>query len=470
MIRRTAILLVAWCVQVFPLAARAQESDALETPADAPPHTTLVYPPFGHTLGIHRANPTHLRIFLGGRTTFDDPQGVAAVKFASDDDPSAKNDDFQLTLFGVNAGRGEILYNSSMQTLAIFGSEGNGQAQFRAPRGIAAHPDGRVYVADTGNRRLVRLRWDSVGRRLTWVGAWPAGAPHDVAVDQRGNVFVADRERDAVLRFAETSAGAGTALLPPSTIDGDRWPLPADVDDPIALAVADSLDPWYRPEHYRLYLVDRGGARLRSYDDQGRVLAETSPATVGPGSGRFGYLALDFHGNVYVTDPVRETIVKLDPELALLDVFSGPGDPEAALDDPRGIAIWRRFGQVFVAEQQGAQYFFVGTDLQPTGGTLEVRRAQSSWSFEIFLTETAHVTVTFLDATGDTLASLAPAEPIGVGAQVVAWDASAWKRSPIEGWEERASTLVVEARPTYSSRKRFARVRQFTVEWADVSS
>jgi streptogramin lyase len=445
----------------------AQGSDALETPTDAPAHTTLVYPPFGHTLGIHRANPTHLRIFLGGRTTFDDPQGVAAVKFASDDDPTAKGDDFQLTLFGVNAGRGEIIYNSSMQTLAVFGREGSDEGQFRAPRGITAHPDGRVYVADLGNRRVVRLRWDAGGRRLVWVGTWAAAAPHDVAIDSRGNVFVADREQDAVLRFPETTAGADSPLLPLSPIEGDRWPLPADVEDPVALAVADSLDLWYRPDHYRLYLVDQDGARLRIYDDVGRVLAETTPASAGPGAGRFGYLALDFHGNVYVTDPVREAIVKFDPELALLDVFSGPGDPEGALVEPRGIAIWRRFGQVFVAEREGARYFFVGADLRPANGALQVRRSESSWSFDIFLTEAAHVTATFLDAAGDTLASVGPGETVGVGAQVMSWDASEWTRSPIEGWEERASKLVVEARPTYSSRKKFARVREFTVEWAD---
>jgi DNA-binding beta-propeller fold protein YncE len=458
---RAALLAAALVLAASAPRALAQE-EPLETPAESPPNTTLVYPPFAHTLGIHRARPVHLRIFLGGRTEFDDPQGVAAVKFATDDDPSVKSDDYQLTLFGINAGRGEIIFNSTMQTLAIYGRRGSGEGMFLSPRGITAHPDGRVYVADTGNRRVVRLRWDPASRRLTWAGSWPAGAAADVALDQRGNVFAADPEADAVLRFADTAAGAGTALLPPSPVTGDRWPLPSDTDEPVALAVGDSLDPWYAPDHYRLFLVDRGGRRLRVVDADGAVLAEASPGTTT--GGRFAYVALDYHGNVYVTDPTAGAIVKYDPALTLLAVFPGPGDEASALEEPRGIAIWRRFGQVFVAEREGAQYFFVGTDFLPAEGPLVVERSPDGWAFTIRLTEAAEVKAAFLDRAGDTLGVAAATGPAGPGEERVAW--SAWEREPPPEWEARAATVVIEARPTYSSRRKFARVRSFDVEWA----
>jgi len=465
---KTPLLLAATALLASspgPLAAQSGDPDSGDVR-----HTTLVAPPFAHTLGIHRARSSHLRLFLGDRTRFDDPQGVAAVKFASADDPEARSDDYQLTLFGVNAGRHEIIYNSSMQTLAIYGERGSGEGRFEAPRGIAATVDGRVYVADSGNRRVARLRWDSQGRKLVWAGEWSASSPFDVATDARGNAWVADPEADAVLRFADSTAGAGSSVLPPSPIAGDRWPLPADLDRPTALAVGDSLDPWFHPSEYVLYLVDREGSRLRAYGAEGEILAEASPEGLerpGGGPGRFGYLELDYYGNVYVSDPLASVIYKLDPGLRPLAAYPGPGPPEEALDEPRGIAIWPRFGQVFVAEREGARYLFVGTDFK-ADDPLEIRSSEAppGYAFDLFLTERSLIGAAFLDAAGDTLAAV-DAGTFGPGAAIVAWPATGWTVRPPDGWRELARRIVIETRATYSSRKRFSLVRSFGLVWRD---
>ena len=469
--RAEAILLgaaIGCAVSLAPAPSRGQSSD-LEI-GDQPAHSTLVYPPYAHTLGIHRARPAHLKLFLGDRTRFDDPQGLAAVKFASDDDPEAKGDDFQLTLFGVNSGRGEILYNSSMQTLAVYGRSGSGEEELAAPHGIAATVDGRVYVADTGNRRIVRLRWDPASRALSWIGSWAVGAPFDVEADARGDVWATDRAANAVLRFPDREAGAGTELLPPPAVSGDRWPLPSDVEAPLGLAIMDSLDPWLQPNVTRLYLVDEDGRRIRAYDTQGRVVASIEAAEVADGRAnvRFFYVEIDYFGNVYVSDPGGGRIHKLDPSLRLLASFTGPGPVESGLEEPRGIAIWKRFGQVFVAEREGAQYFFVGTDVLPIAEPVRVRRREDppGWTLELFLTEAATVQVAFVGAAGDTLA-VADAGTVGAGRQSVGWDASGWQSGPTEGWEERADRIVLQARPTYSSRRRFARVKVLPFVWEE---
>ena len=466
-LRADAALLWASLVCAAPAAAQSPELEI----GDQPAHTTLVYPPFAHTLGIHRARPSHLALFLGDRTRFDEPQGLAAVKFASDDDPDARGDDFQLTLFGVNSGRGEVLYNSSMQTLAIYGRKGDGRDELDRPHGIAATVDGRVYVADTGNRRVVRLRWDRVGRALTWVGSWDGSEPFDVEADTRGDVWVSDRRENAVLRFPDGAAGAGTRLLPPPLSTGDRWPLPDDVEAPLGLAVMDSLDPWLQPNASRLYLVDRDGRRLRAYDPGGRIVAAIDAADMPDAAARFFYVEIDYFGNVYVSDPAAGRIWKLDQLLRPLDSFSGPGPIESALEEPRGIAIWKRFGQVFVAEREGAQYFFVGTDLRPVSEPLEIRppsgndEGPGEWSMELFLTEAAHVSVAFLDAAGDTLAAADTGLALA-GPRTLRWDETDWTARGPAGWEEGAERVVLEARPTYSSRRRFARVKELPFVWA----
>ncbi len=102
---------------------------------------------------------------------------------------------------------------------------------------------------------------------------------------------------------------------------------------------------------------------------------------------------------------------------------------------------------------------------------LEVRRAPREkgglvdWSMDLFLTEAATVTIAFLDATGDTLAT-ADAGIQRAGPQTVAWDETEWTEPVARGWEGKARSVVVEARPTYSSRRRFARVQEFPIVWS----
>ncbi|MFH1865729.1 MAG: hypothetical protein ABIK85_07585, partial [Candidatus Eisenbacteria bacterium] len=109
--------------------------------------TTLVYPPFGHCLGMHRATSLHLFLYLGTRTRFNEPAGLAAVKLDALDDPSTHSDDDELTVFGLNSGECEIIFNTSLVSVATYGECGSGRGQFRNPLGIAADSRGNVFVA-----------------------------------------------------------------------------------------------------------------------------------------------------------------------------------------------------------------------------------------------------------------------------------------------------------------------------------
>jgi NHL repeat len=99
-------------------------------------------------------------------------------------------------------------------------------AQFNFPLGAATLADGSVLVADRDNNRIRRV--DSVGGVTTFAGDGAPGvndgpklsaefnAPCDVAVDAAGNVYVSDSGNHRIRRIrvdgnVDTLAGDGTA-------------------------------------------------------------------------------------------------------------------------------------------------------------------------------------------------------------------------------------------------------------------
>jgi DNA-binding beta-propeller fold protein YncE len=104
------------------------------------------------------------------------------------------------------------------------GAAGADSLHFDRPSDVAVAPDGTVYVSDGyGNDRIVRFAAD--GR---WLGAWGhkgrnAGEldlPHAVAVDGRGRVYVVDRGNARIQVF--DSAGRYMAQWPAQAYAGGQ--------------------------------------------------------------------------------------------------------------------------------------------------------------------------------------------------------------------------------------------------------
>lgn len=102
-------------------------------------------------------------------------------------------------------------------------NEGNGsQAQFNYPGGIAIDEHGNVYVADRGNYRIRKITPDGMVSTLSGIGTTGAtdGAAgvaqftidmHDMVVDSKGNLYVADESRIRKISpdgFVSTIAGS----------------------------------------------------------------------------------------------------------------------------------------------------------------------------------------------------------------------------------------------------------------------
>jgi DNA-binding beta-propeller fold protein YncE len=327
--------------------------------------TTLVYPPRSHALG-HRATSTHLRIFLGSDSEFDAPKGIACTKLENWDDPGNAADDDELFLVLVNSGRKEILYNNSMITVAK--AQNGGELQLSEASDVAVDTRGNVYVADTGLARVTKLTLDEKNR-LAFAGHITGEQaergkllePVGLCVSHDGKVYVADRGKNSILCF--DPQGKLLDAIEGGTTGEKGLFKPIDVD------VMSANDPWNFFKLGGLYVIDMDGRRIQSLSMNGERQAVFYSQDLPAAGSHFHSLALDYHCQVYVTDPANHCIHKFDRNLRHLATFGKRGTGDREFQSPTGIAIWKRFGQLFVADATGAQYFWIGTDIPGGDGS-----------------------------------------------------------------------------------------------------
>jgi DNA-binding beta-propeller fold protein YncE len=347
--------------------------------------TTLVFPTFLHTYGVRKATAKHLFLYMQNRVKVRDPQGIAATRLDVWDNPKETKDDDEITVYGVNSGQDVVIYNTSMTAIAVYGLYERSERRLNRPSGIAAHRSGEVYLADTGNNRVVHFF--NPGRELKWVR--PLGgmsAPRDVAISADRTVFVADTGNNRVLVFRDDKL----------VQSWDKLSAPSGV------AATDSTEQWsYYKDNFAV-VIDLDGQRLQKFSRNGRLLKAVNAAEIGKPNAKFMYAAIDYYSNVYVTDFNNHCVHKFDRELNYLTTFGRQGDGDKEFIEPRGIAIYKRFGQVLIDDRESAQYYWVGSDVLDLNAA--IHQSPALLQLDYFLTETSYVTLEILDANGKVLA------------------------------------------------------------------
>jgi hypothetical protein len=281
---------------------------------------------------------------------------------------------------------------------------------------------------------------------MTFVASFGApllAAPFGVALDRSGRVYTTDPGRNGIV--ITNYDGQSSGYL--------------DAPAPTGIAVDDSTERWSYFKERAIYVVCRDSAEIWRMDDRGRIAARAAAGDIpGHPRSRFTYLALDYCDNVYAIDPVSHAVHKFDRNLTYLTTFGGPGTGDAQFLSPRGLAIYRRFGQTFIAERDGAQYYWVGADLRSLDAKFDPGRSEVVVAF--FPTERAFVQMGVYSR-GRLIRPLAARWTVEPGPNQVLWDLT-------DGDGRRMGAgsyaIRVEIEPTYSSYTRFKKRFERTVE------
>jgi len=225
------------------------------------------------------------------------------------------------------------------QAVAAWGRESTVETETGAPQGflepwdVAVAPDGAIYVADTWNHRIQRL--DSSGNLLDAWGAFGQYKPEDpagqglfygargVAVNASGRVYVADTGNKRVQVFEPDGTFAFQW--------GGGGVVEGYLDEPVGVAFGPAG---------KVYVADTWNRRVQVFDENGVFLRQWPIAGWDVGHGEEKpYLAVDSKGYVYVTDPAHYRVLVFDSEGNYTLSFGQYGFDDRSFAFPTGIAL-----------------------------------------------------------------------------------------------------------------------------------
>lgn len=236
-------------------------------------------------------------------------------------------------------------------------------AQFNYPVGIAVDGLGNVYVGDQKNHRIRKITKTGLVSTLAGSGftgvsdaTGPAAEfnmPSGVAVDKKGNVYVADYFNHRIRKINPASVVSTLAGNIQGFANGTG--MVAMFNHPIGIAV---------DLQGNVYTGDQGNHMIRK-------ITPTGETTTLAGSGIPGFLnasgtsaqfntpsgvAVSLQGNVYVSDSFNHKIRKITPAGMVSTVagstkgFKDAAVSTAKFDNPWGLAVSAQ-GTIYVGDQ-----------------------------------------------------------------------------------------------------------------------
>ena len=189
---------------------------------------------------------------------------------------------------------------------------------------VAVDGGGNVYIADTGNNRVIEELYFSgitYNQPVSWqivVAGTGLSSPAGVAVDGSGNVYIADTGNNRVLRETPSAGGLFTQSVVVNT----------GLSGPTGLAVDDIGN---------LYISDTGNQRVLKETVSGSSYTQSVVLSSGLGSPQG--LALDAGGNIYIADATNKVVVKLNLATAPSLTFASTAVGSTSSDSPQTVTL-----------------------------------------------------------------------------------------------------------------------------------
>jgi sugar lactone lactonase YvrE len=239
------------------------------------------------------------------------------------------------------------------------------------PSGVAVDFYGNVFIADTANNQVVAYTTNG-SQQVFWqtTGAGYFDSPKGVAVDFLDNVYVADTNNYVIRKIDGNGNVSIVAGIGPTSYDSNGNPMGGFLGDngPATSAQLNLPAGVAVDSNGILYIADTGNNCIRKVDENGIIttvagnatagfLGDWGPATSAELSGPTG-VALDYQGNLYIADAGNNRVRKVDVN-GIITTLAGngsagySGDQGAAaaaqLNHPTGVAV-DRTGNIYIAD------------------------------------------------------------------------------------------------------------------------
>lgn len=225
------------------------------------------------------------------------------------------------TLYIADTGNHRIVHLSEgHEIIHLWGGEGSGPGQFNQPWGVAVDPEGYVYVADTWNHRIQKftpegdfiLSWGEYGQAESPTHFW---GPRGIAIDLNNNVIFTDTGNKRVLVF--TPNGEFIQEF------GGLGYLEGQFDEPVGVAISPITD--------QLFVADTWNQRVQVFSkpEGGGYIPVNSwdiDGWYGQSLENKPFLTTDSLNRVFVADPEASRILTFNADGEFINTF-GDYDP-----------------------------------------------------------------------------------------------------------------------------------------------